>query len=99
MKRIAVIVLIAIAVMLTIVPLLLAWASQTLVSSPRAAAAARAFDQFGNAVLGGDPQRTLTERAGPLMATRRWACVLCKLLDVVDAEHCTKYGYRWPPRP
>lgn len=97
MMRFWVILLIALAVVVTAPVVALAWLAQTIVQSPRAGTAARAYDQLGNAVLGGDPQRTVTERAGKAMKEgRRWACVLCKLLDRIDPDHCTKYGDRHP---
>lgn len=48
-----------------------------------------AIDQLGNALIGGDPQETISSRAGKLVDRDvKWACVLCKFLDAVDARHC-----------
>jgi len=50
-----------------------------------------AFDQLANALIGGDPDETISSRAGK--ARRRgapWACLLCGLLDMIDPRHCAK---------
>jgi len=49
-----------------------------------------ALDQGMNAVLGGDPDETISSRAGKLIKRRRWACVLCRLLSLIDKRHCQK---------
>lgn len=50
------------------------------------------IDQFGNTVLGGDPDETLSSRMGKYVAKGRGVipCVICKLLDVVfrEKDHC-----------
>ena len=48
-------------------------------------------DQLANTAFGGDPDETISSRAG--MARRdgkRWACILCRLLDRFDPNHCEK---------
>lgn len=46
-------------------------------------------DCTGNALAGGDPRETISSRAGKAQkAGRRWACVLCRLLDLVQKDHC-----------
>lgn len=57
-----------------------------------------AIDQYGNAVLGGDPDETISSRLGKWLTAGRvgvWddirygvASVLCALLDLFDPDHC-----------
>lgn len=48
-----------------------------------------AFDQLGNAVIAGDPDETISSRAGKaLKKKRRWARTLCWGLDWIDPGHC-----------
>lgn len=50
-----------------------------------------AFDQVVNASFKGNPDETASSRAG--RAARkgdRWGCILCKLLDKLDPDHCEK---------
>ncbi len=51
-----------------------------------------AFDQFINALTGGDPDMTLSGRMGRAVAAGR--CKLCRvvcwLLDKVDSDHCAR---------
>ncbi len=50
-----------------------------------------ALDQLANAVLRGDPDETLSSAAGKARnAGRRWGCVLCRVLDWIDSDHCNK---------
>lgn len=51
-----------------------------------------AIDQLLNTMLGGDPDETISSRAGKYAAVQRgWIpCVLCKLLDRIDPNHCAK---------
>ena len=50
-----------------------------------------AFDQFGNAMLGGSEDETISSRAGRAMEEgKRWGCVLCKFLDFFEKDHCMK---------
>jgi hypothetical protein len=50
-----------------------------------------ALDQLGNAILGGDPDETISSRAAKARARGAgWGCVLCKILDAVHRDHCTK---------
>ena len=50
-----------------------------------------AYDQLGNATTGGDIDETISSRAGRLRKQGRgWACVLCKVLDWLDKNHCEK---------
>jgi hypothetical protein len=49
------------------------------------------LDQLLNAILWGDPDETLSRRAGRARETKRmWGCWLCGLLDRVDPRHCEK---------
>ena len=46
------------------------------------------FDQVGNTSTGGDYDETLSSRSAKLRKKRRWACILCVVLDAVDKNHC-----------
>lgn len=61
-----------------------------LADSPRAWKLALAHDQLGNAMTGGDEDETISSRAAKAQKKRRWACVLCRLLDKFDKNHCAK---------
>ena len=59
--------------------------------SPRAWSLAVAYDQLANAAFGGDPDETISSRAGKAARNgRRWGCVLCRLLDRFEPDHCEK---------
>lgn len=57
-----------------------------------------AIDQYGNAVLGGDPDETISSRLGKWLTANRastWddvrygvAAVVCAILDLFDPNHC-----------
>lgn len=47
-------------------------------------------DQNVNASLNGNPDETISSRAHRAQAKNRWACRLCKLLDIFDTNHCEK---------
>ncbi len=48
-----------------------------------------AFDQFWNAILAGDPDETISSRAGKAKREdKKWACILCRFLDIFDESHC-----------
>ena len=49
-----------------------------------------AIDQFFNAVLGGDPDETISSRAGKRRETQLWARCLCWFLNKLDTKHCKK---------
>lgn len=50
-----------------------------------------AMDQLGNALLGGDPDETISSRAAKAQkANKKWGCILCKFLDRLDPNHCQK---------
>lgn len=48
------------------------------------------LDKQANALLGGDPQETISSRAGKRIASRKWAKWLCKKLHKLDPEHCER---------
>lgn len=48
------------------------------------------IDQLANTILGGDPDETISSRAGKLQEKRKWACLLCKLLNYFETDHCKK---------
>jgi len=48
-----------------------------------------AVDQFANTVTLGDPDETISSRAGKAKAEgKRWARVLCWGLNFIDPGHC-----------
>lgn len=53
---------------------------------------ALAFDRFGNALLGGDPDWTLSQRMG--QAIRQDKCLgcywICRGLALIDKRHCER---------
>lgn len=50
-----------------------------------------ALDQLVNAMLAGDPDETVSSRAAKdAKRGRRWACILCRILHIVDRNHCEK---------
>lgn len=68
----------------------MAWA--VLVKPERAWLLSVSFDQLGNAAANGDPDETVSSRAGKArLMGRRWGCVLCKLLDKLDPGHCSRF--------
>lgn len=50
-----------------------------------------AYDRLGNVATGGEDEETLSSRAnrGRLAGIRRW-CLLCRILDWFDKDHCQK---------
>ena len=49
-----------------------------------------ALDQLGNTLLGGDPDETISSRAGKRQRKGKLAYVLCRLLHWIDRDHCKK---------
>lgn len=49
------------------------------------------LDQLLNVLLWGDPDETLSRRAGRAAERKlSWACRLCSILDAIDPRHCHK---------
>lgn len=49
------------------------------------------LDQTLNTALGGHPDETISSRAAKSRKRgKRWACILCGLLDKLDPNHCEK---------
>ena len=49
------------------------------------------LDQFINTALGGFPDETISSRAAKSRKRgKRWACILCRILDWIDPGHCEK---------
>lgn len=47
------------------------------------------LDQLVNVLWLGDPDETVSSRAAKASARGdRWACVLCKVLDRIQKDHC-----------
>lgn len=67
----------------------LAWA--LLVNVRMANRIALSFDQLANAAFGGNPDETISSRAGRKKKDgEKWACLLCRLLDVFEKDHCER---------
>jgi hypothetical protein len=49
-----------------------------------------ALDQFGNTLMGGYPDETISSRAGKLAKRNRTAYWLCRALHLLDPNHCRK---------
>ena len=47
-----------------------------------------AIDQLANTIIGGDPDETISSRAGK--SNGKFARVLCRLLHLFDPGHCQK---------
>lgn len=47
-----------------------------------------AIDQLANVILGGDPDETISSRAGKRQEEQLWAKWLCKFLNIFENEHC-----------
>ena len=62
-----------------------------LVGSPRAWRIIVAYDRVGNAATGGRDTETISSRAnrGRNEGRRTW-CLLCRLLDRLDPDHCKR---------
>ncbi|TFW71914.1 hypothetical protein C3Y98_05285 [Methylotenera oryzisoli] len=57
--------------------------------SNRALLIAKSFDQLGNATTGGNEDELISSRAAKARKRgEKWACVLCKILDKIEANHC-----------
>jgi hypothetical protein len=65
------------------------WAA---VSNPaKAFDLAKGFDLLGNVAFNGALGELISSRAGKQQRQgRRWACVLCRLLDYIERDHCEK---------
>ena len=70
----------------------LVWMIPTALSSgPRFLRIAVGFDNAASACFGGDGHTTISKRAYLAMqAGKKWGCVLCKLLDSIQKDHCEK---------
>ena len=48
-----------------------------------------------NAIIGGQPTETLSYRAATAREKKiKWGCVLCRVLDSIDHNHCDK-ALKW----
>jgi len=51
----------------------------------------RWLDEGLNVATGGDANETLSSRAGKGMREgKRWACLLCRFLDLFQRDHCIR---------
>lgn len=50
------------------------------------------LDQFANTLWGGDPDETISSRLGKhyLAGDSIIACIICKLLNYLEKDHCIK---------
>ena len=46
------------------------------------------IDQLVNTIFGGDPDETISSRAGKRQYEQSWAKHLCKFLNWLDTDHC-----------
>lgn len=62
----------------------------TIFINPRKAwVLAVSFDQLANTAANGNPDETISSRAFRAQTEgKAWGCVLCKLLNYVDKNHC-----------
>lgn len=90
LSRLAAIALIAAGLLASIVAAV--WGVVAALANPdsrRARGIAISFDQSLNAALGGIHDETISSRAYTAsLEGKRWGCVLCKLLDLIDKNHC-----------
>lgn len=50
-----------------------------------------AMDQLANTIFAGDPDETISSRAGKAARRgKRWGCILCKILHILHTDHCEK---------
>lgn len=61
-----------------------------MIRKPRWLRALLALDQLANVVfLGGDEDETISSHAGKqARGGARWACILCRFLDLFQEDHC-----------
>ena len=68
-------------------PIRALWA--ILVNPDRAFEILKAYDRLGNAALNGTGKETISSRANRAAGQKRvWGCLLCRLLDHIDKDHC-----------
>lgn len=48
------------------------------------------LDQFANTLIGGDPDETISSRAGKKAPHSKGWFYMCRLLHLVDKNHCAK---------
>lgn len=90
MRRWALLLLIPALILAPVLALLhYGWA---IMSNPsRAARIAVGFDQLANVAANGSSTETISARAYRAAGEgHRWGCVLCRLLDKIDKDHCRK---------
>lgn len=61
--------------------------SAIIFGSDRAWRIAIGYDQLANVTTGGSEDETISSRAGRNVNKKTW-CILCKLLDFVEKDHC-----------
>jgi hypothetical protein len=62
-----------------------------LTGGDRAWGIALAWDRLLNTVTGGQSTETVSSRANRARSEgRRWGCVLCRILDRLEKDHCSK---------
>jgi hypothetical protein len=49
-----------------------------------------AVDQLVNTITGGDPDETISSRAGKRQNDCKFCFYLCRFLDLFQKDHCTK---------
>jgi hypothetical protein len=52
---------------------------------------AKGFDRAGSALTNGSDNEYISSRAYQAMQKgKRWGCILCRILDSLDPDHCRK---------
>lgn len=85
--------LLLLAPVLAVAPLLaLARYLWAIVTNPaKAWRIAVGYDQLANVAANGSEDETISSRAARARDNgRRWGCVLCRILDHLDVDHCDK---------
>ncbi|MCL2829979.1 MAG: hypothetical protein FWD77_04475 [Betaproteobacteria bacterium] len=72
-----------------LIALRMAWAICT--NPDRAWKLGVAYDRLANAAANDDEAQTVSSRAAKAQKDgKRWGCLLCKVLDWIDPDHCAK---------
>lgn len=80
-------------ILLVALPIKLAWwLVLSLAGHDRAWHASVSEDQTFNALAGGSEDETISSRSAKAQRRgKRWGCVLCRLLDLIDPGHCARH--------
>jgi hypothetical protein len=94
MKRLA-LVLLTPLLLLAFAVAVLCYLVAVVASPDKAWRLAIASDQLANTAANGNEDETISSRANRArLEGRRWGCVLCRVLDVFERDHCAKSAGR-----